>query len=224
MKQFSKSVVVVAGGVGSRMGKEVPKQFLLLKDKPILMHTLDRFYNYSKELEIILVLAAEEKENWVSLCNRYSFTVPHRVVSGGKTRFHSVQAGLAEVESELVAVHDGVRPFVSKSLLERCFQEAAIHQTVIPVVDVVDSIRKVSREALSETVDRKRYKLVQTPQVFRTSVLKRAYKQEFTSFFTDDASVVEAEGLSVHLVEGARENIKITTPFDLKIAEALLSC
>ena len=187
--------LIVAGGKGLRMGGELPKQFLPIGGKPVLMRTLEAFYAYNPEIHIILVL------------------------------FHSVKNGLSHVTTPgLVGVHDGVRPFVSREVIARCYELAAEKKAVIPVIDVVETVRHLKGEE-SVTVSRDEYKLVQTPQVFDADLLKQAYEQPYTSFFTDDASVVEAMGVSVYLAAGNRENIKITTPFDLKIAAALLdSC
>ena len=173
-------------------------------------------------MKIILVLPQEQQTYWQELCAKHSFVIEHTVVDGGETRFHSVKNGLACVNSGLVGVHDGVRPFVSPEVIKRCYELAAIKKAVIPVIDVVETVRHIT-ETGSETVSRNDYKLVQTPQVFDAELLKQAYAQEYTPFFTDDASVVEAMGVSVCLAEGNRENIKITTPFDLKISSALVN-
>lgn len=216
--------LIVAGGKGLRMGSDLPKQFLPIGGKPVLMHTLEAFWRYDSEMRIILVLPQEQQAYWRQLCSEYHFAVVHEVADGGGTRFHSVKNGLALVTSSgLVGVHDGVRPFVSAGVIGRCYELAAIKKAVIPVIDVVETLRYLDGER-SETVDRNNYKLVQTPQVFDADLLKQAYEQEFTPFFTDDASVVEAMGVSVFLAEGNRENIKITTPFDLKVGSALLQC
>lgn len=221
MKQ-NKSVIVVAGGKGLRMNTDVPKQFLELAGKPVLMHTLERFYHFDNEIEITLVLPAEQIEYWKDLCEKYLFYLPHTVVSGGNARFFSVKNGLENIDTEFVAVHDGVRPLVSFETLERCFSAAEKSDAVVPVVDLVDSIRLVQNEENSQPADRTKYKLVQTPQVFRTEILKKSYLLPYSEYFTDDASVLEAAGYRVKLVEGNRENIKITTAVDLKIAEMLL--
>ena len=204
MKQ---SVIIVAGGKGLRMGSDLPKQFLPIGGKPVLMRTLEAFRKYDAMLQIILVLPREQQDFWKQLCEEHHFSVEHLVADGGETR--------------LVGVHDGVRPFVSLEVIRRCYKLAEQHKAVIPVVDVVETLRHLT-DAGSETVSRTEYKLVQTPQVFDVELLKQAYGQEFTPFFTDDASVVEAMGVPVHLAEGNRENIKITTPFDLKVGSALL--
>ncbi len=216
--------LIVAGGKGLRMGSELPKQFLPIGGKPVLMHTLEAFRRCDAAIRLILVLPREQQAYWRELCREHRFTLEHAIADGGETRFHSVLNGLAGVPEEtLVAVHDGVRPFVSAEVIERCFQLAVNEKAVVPVVDVVETVRHLT-ETGSETVDRNRYKLVQTPQVFQASLLKRAYGQSYSTAFTDDASVVESLGVPVHLTEGNRENIKITTPFDLKIGSALLSC
>lgn len=219
---MKKSVIIVAGGKGLRMGSELPKQFLPVGGKPVLMHTLEVFRKYDATLQIILVLPKEQQDFWKQLCKEHGFAVEHFIASGGETRFHSVKNGLALVQAPgLVGVHDGVRPFVSVDVISRCYDLAKEQKAVIPVIDVVETLRHLT-DGGSETVSRNDYKLVQTPQVFDVELLKRAYAQEFTPFFTDDASVVEAMGVPVYLAEGNRENIKITTPFDLKVGSALL--
>ena len=219
-------MIVVAGGKGLRMGGDIPKQFMVVGNKPVLMHTLENFYNYDNEMELILVLPADHQVYWKSLCMDFGFKVPHRIANGGETRFHSVCNGLSLVEdlNGVVGVHDGVRPFVSHEVIDECFDAASSGKSVVPVVDVVETVRFVENvESGSITVPRDKYKLVQTPQVFPVSLLKHAYQQPYTSAFTDDASVVEALGENITLVKGNRENIKLTTPFDLKIAEILLA-
>ena len=209
-----KYALIVAGGKGLRMGSELPKQFLPIGGKPVLMRTLEAFYAYNPEIHIILVLPCSQQPYWAKLCEEHHFSLPHTVADGGETRFHSVKNGLAYVTT----------PVVSQEVIARCYAMAAEKKAVIPVIDVVETVRHLQEEG-SVTVSRDEYKLVQTPQVFDADLLKLAYEQPYTSFFTDDASVVEAMGTSVYLAEGNRENIKITTPFDLKIAAALLdSC
>ena len=215
--------IIVAGGKGMRMGKDLPKQFLPIDGTPILMHTLQAFYDYDPSMTLIVVLPSDQQAYWSKLCGDYHFTIPHVVVKGGETRFHSVKNGLASIKGEgLVAVHDGVRPFVHCATIDRCFAAAQESGAAVPVVEVVDSLRKVEDEE-SKAVSRRDYRIVQTPQVFDISLLKEAYKQPYTVDFTDDASVVEAYGRKISLVEGNRENIKITSPFDLVIAEAFLN-
>lgn len=205
------------------MGSELPKQFLCIGGKPILMHTLEAFRRFDEAMQLILVLPRDHQPLWHTLCEKHAFSLPYLLADGGETRFHSVKNGLALITGEgVVAIHDGVRPFVSSEVLHRCFTTAATHHAVLPVIPIVDTVRELTVEG-SRTVDRNAYKLIQTPQVFDVTLLKTAYEQPFTPFFTDDASVVEALGRTITLVEGNRENIKITTPFDLKIAEALLA-
>lgn len=220
---MKKYVIIVAGGKGLRMGGEIPKQFIPVKGKPVLMRTLEAFYAYDNQIELIVVLPVAQQDYWKQLCMQYGFTLPHRIADGGETRFHSVCNGLRLVDGEgIVGVHDGVRPFVSQEVIASCYDMAALKHAVIPVIDVVETVRHIVSAEDSETVPRDCYKLVQTPQVFTTEVLKRAYAQEYIPAFTDDASVVEALGLPVYLVAGNRENIKLTTPFDLKVAEVLI--
>ncbi|MBR4897935.1 MAG: 2-C-methyl-D-erythritol 4-phosphate cytidylyltransferase [Prevotella sp.] len=230
-------IIIVAGGKGLRMGGEVPKQFLPVAGLPVLMRTMLRFREYSPDLQIILVLPKAQQEYWKNLCAAHQFSLPYLLADGGKTRFHSVQNGLALIPDDavgMVGVHDGVRPFVAVEVIRRCYEAARTHQAVIPVVPVVESLRRVG-EAMrpmshmdpispmsSTTVPRDEYRLVQTPQVFSIQLLKAANRQPYRDIFTDDASVVEAYGHQVTMVEGNRENIKITTPFDLTIAEAML--
>ena len=218
-----KHVIIVAGGKGLRMGGDIPKQFLPVHGKPVLMRTLEAFYAYDPSIHIILVLPVSQQAYWKELCREFNFELSHDIADGGETRFQSVKNGLELVEGEgLVGVHDGVRPFVSQDVIVRCYKEALEKKAVIPVIGVVETVRHLIDEG-SVTVPRDQYKLVQTPQVFDASLLRRAYGQEYTDFFTDDASVVEALGEKVYLVEGNRENIKLTTPFDLKLAEVLCS-
>lgn len=216
-----KIVIIVAGGSGSRMQSELPKQFLELEGKPILMHTIERFYNYSNDMEIRVVLPADQTEYWKTLVQEHDFQIPHKLYKGGETRFHSVKNGLQEItENTIVAIHDGVRPMVSNETIQRTFEEAEQRKAAIPIVDVYETIRELNSEG-SNTVDRDKYKLVQTPQVFQSGILLKAYKQSYHENFTDDASVVESSGGKIFLVKGNRENIKITTPNDLIYAEAI---
>ena len=218
---MKKYIIIVAGGKGLRMGGDIPKQFLPVCGKPVLMRTLEAFHAYDASMRLILVLPVSQQAYWKQLCEEYQFDLVHEIANGGETRFHSVKNGLALVKEDgLVGVHDGVRPFVSQEVISRCYQEAVSLKAVIPVIGVVETVRHLTEEG-SETVPRDQYKLVQTPQVFDVTLLHRAYQQEYTDLFTDDASVVEALGEKVYLVEGNRENIKLTTPFDLKLAELL---
>jgi 2-C-methyl-D-erythritol 4-phosphate cytidylyltransferase len=218
---MEKYAIIVAGGKGERMNAGMPKQFLPIGGVPVLMRTLEKFYTSDKAIRLILVLPETQFTYWKEICEKYDFSIPHQIVGGGETRFHSVKNGLAQVSSNsLVAVHDGVRPFVSEDTINRCYTLAMEKGVAIPVVESVDSIRLV-KENGNQSVDRTLYRMVQTPQVFQSSLLKKAFEQTYSPLFTDDASVVEAMGSKVFLTEGNRENIKITTPFDLKIAEAL---
>lgn len=217
------NIIIVAGGKGLRMGGELPKQFIPIGGKPILMHTIEAFYRFDKEIHIILVLPASHRDYWAQLCCEYHFVVPHIITLGGETRFHSVQNGLKLVENGIVGVHDGARPFASKELIKRCFDEAQEYEAVIPVVDSTDSLREVMPDGKSRIIDRTKIKSVQTPQVFTVDVLKKAYQAAYNEAFTDDASVVEALGKDIHLVQGETTNIKVTTPIDLKISELILS-
>ena len=218
---MKKYIIIVAGGKGLRMGGDIPKQFLPVCGKPVLMRTLEAFHAYDASMRLILVLPVSQQAYWKQLCEEYQFELVHEIANGGDTRFHSVKNGLALVEEDgLVGVHDGVRPFVSQEVITRCYEEAVSLKAVIPVIGVVETVRHLIGEG-SETVPRDQYKLVQTPQVFDVALLRRAYQQEYTDLFTDDASAVEALGEKVYLVEGNRENIKLTTPFDLKLAELL---
>jgi len=214
--------IVVAGGTGTRMGADIPKQFLLLRGEPILMHSL-RIFNSPSIAEIILVLPESQIAVWNELCKKHRFTLKHTVVIGGETRFQSVSNGLAKVDDTgaLVAIHDGVRPLVSAQVVERCFEEAEKYGNAIPVIKPVETVR-FSEDSGSYPVDRNKVLLVQTPQVFKASIIKECYKTEWQPSFTDDASVVEYSGEKIHLVVGNRENIKITTQHDLVIAEALM--
>ena len=211
--------IIVAGGKGLRMGGDVPKQFLPINGKPILMHTIEAFRKALDGIEIILVLPADQHEYWQKLCKDYNFCSPELIAKGGETRFHSVKNGLAflpDDEDAVVGIHDGVRPFVSKETIQRCYATAAGGRAVVPVVPVVETIRQILPDGKSITRPRDEYRLVQTPQTFPLVMLKKAYEQPYLETFTDDASVVEAMGEEILMVEGNRENIKITTPSDLK--------
>jgi len=215
-------VVIVAGGSGKRMGAEIPKQFLELVGKPVLMHTIERFKAFNEAIEIITVLPENQLRYWYELQKKYSFTVPQTLVKGGSTRFYSVRNGLKFVNVPgLVAIHDGVRPFVSVDTIKRCFETAEKLGNAIPVISLSDSIRMLTDKG-SVPVDRRQMRLIQTPQVFSSALIKKAYKQNYRPEFTDDATVLEINGGKINLVEGNRENIKITNPEDLLISKALL--
>ena len=206
------------------MGSDIPKQFLPIGGKPVLMRTLERFREYSPTLQIILVLPKAQQDYWHKLCKDYNFEVEYVLADGGETRFHSVQNGLTEIPDDaegVVGVHDGVRPFPSIDVIRNCYETARTAKAVIPVIPVVETVRHLQGNT-SVTVPRSDYRLVQTPQTFDIQLLKAANKQPYNDGFTDDASVVEAYGFNITLVDGNRENIKITTPYDLKIAEVLI--
>ena len=253
-------VIIVAGGKGLRMGSDTPKQFLPVCGRPVLMRTIERFREYSADLQIILVLPEAQQAYWHELCKEYGFDVSYQLANGGETRFHSVQHGLALIPDDaqgVVGVHDGVRPFPSVEVIRRCYETARTARAVVPVIPVVETLRHLSCNGLngqtraeskesvsvrnvrcnnnesvkahevrcsnnmSETVPRDDYRLVQTPQTFDIQLLKAANQQPYNDGFTDDASVVESYGHAITLVEGNRENIKITTPYDLMIAKVL---
>lgn len=219
-------VIIVAGGKGLRMGSDVPKQFLPVGGVPVLMRTISRFAEAVPGMGIILVLPESQHGYWDSLCREHSFAVSHTVVNGGDTRFASSRNGLMAIPADaqgLVGIHDGVRPFVSAEVICRCYDAARSHGAAIPVMPVTDTLRLVSPDGGGHNVLRSDYRVVQTPQVFDISLARRAFDRPYSESFTDDASVVEAAGHRVTMVEGNRENIKLTTPFDLKIAESLLN-
>lgn len=216
-------VVIVAGGSGKRMGAEVPKQFLELAGRPVLMHTIERFKAFSESIEIITVLPENQLRHWIGLQKQYSFTVPQTIVKGGSTRFHSVRNGLKFVGVPgIVAIHDGVRPFVSLDTISRCFSTAEELGNAIPAVSPIESLR-ILNESGSQPVNRFHVKQIQTPQVFSADLIKKAYRQEYKPEYSDDATVLESSGEKINLIEGNRENIKITNPEDLLISKALLS-
>ena len=219
---MKKNVIIVAGGKGLRMGNDLPKQFIPIGGKPVLMRTIEAFYGFDQDINIVLVLPVSHQEYWKSLCEEYNFRIEHAIANGGETRFHSVKNGLTLVTDGLVGVQDGVRPFGPEEMIKRCFDAAREYPAVIAVIDSTDSLREVVDEDKSRIVDRSKIRLVQTPQVFDANILKKAYQTDFKETFTDDASVVEAMGVDVHLVKGEVTNIKITTPLDLKIGELIV--
>ena len=218
-----KTLIVVAGGKGSRMGKEIPKQFLPLSGRPVLMRTIDLFFAYDRDMDIFVGLPREYTSYWGELCHKEGFNIKHRITPAGETRFHTVRNALGEATpGSLVAIHDAVRPLVSQDTIGRCFEKALLTGAAIPCIRVPESLRQSVR-GKSIPVDREMFRLVQTPQVFHHDIIMRAYKQDYEDSFTDDAGVVEKSGHAVSLVEGNPENIKITKPQDLACAEALLS-
>ena len=219
---MKKYIIIVAGGSGSRMGSTTPKQFLELLGLPVLMYTLKKFQQTIPEGEIILALPEKEQSFWQSLCEKHEFNVVHQVVNGGENRFYSVQNALQKVsEKSIVLIHDGVRPFVSESVIQKCMQSAEKFGAAIPTLPIQDSIRKISFNE-SHSVDRSQFVLVQTPQCFQSEIILKAYQEKYHNSFTDDASVVEHFGHNIYLLKGNKENIKITTAEDMKIAEVLV--
>ncbi|TVR36909.1 MAG: 2-C-methyl-D-erythritol 4-phosphate cytidylyltransferase [Cryomorphaceae bacterium] len=218
-----KAVIIVAGGSGTRMGCDRPKQFLTLAGEPVLLHTLRAFAEYDPNIQLIVVLPHNHISEWEAMYANCEHDIPHTLTTGGEQRFHSVKNGLALVnEAALVAVHDGVRPFVDAATIERAFTAAEQYGAAVPVLPVDDTLREVYGSE-SRWVDRSRFVRIQTPQCFKTSLLKRAYEQDYSATFTDDASVVEQLGERVELVEGNVENFKITVPFHLHVAETVLA-
>jgi len=225
-----KSAIIVAGGNGLRMESDIPKQFIEVAGQPILMHTLQKFYSYDNEMQLILVLPEPHLDYWKKLCTRYDFNIKHSLIVGGSTRFESVLNGLkAANNTNIIAVHDGVRPLVSHKTIDACFKAAAELGAAIPVTECIESLRQLTEHG-SRSVDRSKFRAVQTPQVFDSKLLKQAYEQAYSPLFTDDASVIESFWLTsnansnskITLIEGNIDNIKITTKFDLAIAQLLL--
>lgn len=214
--------VIVAGGKGIRMGMAVPKQFLPLLDKPVLHHTIKAFTNAYPDIHIVLVLPADQLSYGQIVLQSFPEGVDMTIVSGGETRFHSVQNGLKAVKADsVVFVHDGARPLVSPALIQRCYEQAAEKGSAIPAVQVAESMRMVEDER-NIPINRDHLRVVQTPQTFRSEILLPAFEREYLPAFTDEATVAEAHGIKVYLIEGERSNIKVTTPEDMVIAAALL--
>ncbi len=220
---MERSVIIVAGGSGKRLQRKIPKQFLKLVDKCVVMHSLKAFYDAVPGIKIILALPEQYFELWKDLCNKYSFSILHTLSKGGETRFHSVKNALKYIDQDgLIAVHDGVRPLVSSKLILKCFSVAEQFGNAVPSVSINDSVRMLE-DGQYKIVKREQLKLVQTPQCFRSSILKKAYQKDYIESFTDDASVVESIGEEIHLIEGEAENIKITRDIDLLLAENFLN-
>ena len=218
------SVIIVAGGKGLRMGADVPKQFLPINSMPIIMRTIERFSNHPKIGEVIVVLPSELLVYWSTLCKEYEFNLKHTLAAGGSTRFESVKNGLTEIseDASIVMIHDAVRPFVSDELINKLIEKTIEHESVVPVVDMIDSVREIGGDGVSRHIDRSILKRVQTPQSFSRKLIDEAYCQSFSDKFTDDASVVEALGHNISIVDGESNNIKITTQIDLIIAKGIL--
>ncbi|WP_299454941.1 2-C-methyl-D-erythritol 4-phosphate cytidylyltransferase [uncultured Microscilla sp.] len=229
---MAKYALIVAGGSGTRMNNDTPKQFLEILGKPILMHTISRFYLFSPLIKIVLVLPKDEIDYWKHLVSQHSFDYDYKIVAGGKTRFQSVKKGLAAIEADAddvapgmqstVAIHDGVRPLVAVKTIALSHVEASNNGCAIASVDLKDSIREVQPDGGTKAINRDNFRLMQTPQAFRVNAIKAAYEIEETPELTDDASVFEKAGHAVHLINGSYQNIKITTPEDLAIAKAIL--
>lgn len=222
--------LVVAGGKGTRIKSKVPKQFLELNGKPVLLHTLEAFYRYSEKINVILVLPEDDFQTWKSICEKYKFHKNIILQKGGESRFQSVKNGLAKIDGDaclpdrqgLVAIHDGVRPLVSEDIIGASFRLAAVHQSAVAAVRLKESIRMTDQDN-TKAVDRSRFRLIQTPQTFQVQLIKKAYEIKEDPSLTDDASVAERAGHVISLFEGSYENIKITTSEDLIVAEALLN-
>jgi 2-C-methyl-D-erythritol 4-phosphate cytidylyltransferase len=214
--------LIVAGGKGTRIKSTLPKQFIELNGKPILLHTIEAFYRYSTQIKIVLVLPKDDFSIWSSICNKFNFTYPILLEGGGDTRFQSVKNGLGRIEGEgLVAIHDGVRPLVSEDIIGASFRLATVHQSAVAAVRLKESLRMTDQDN-TKAVDRSKFRLIQTPQTFDLQLIKRAYEIKEDASLTDDASVAEKAGHVISLFEGSYENIKITTTEDLIVAEALM--
>ena len=217
-------MIVVAGGSGIRMGNEIPKQFLEINGLPVIMHTIKAFYQNDSLIKIIIVIPEKHLELWKKLVKEYEFEIPHIIADSGPERFHSVKSGLSHIDENdsIVAIHDSVRPCVSQKVISSAYYNAEIYGNAIPVIKINESIRE-RNGLISKPVNRENFLIVQTPQCFNTELIKKAYKQNFNSDFTDDASVFESSGETIHLIDGSPENIKITRPVDLVIAGAILN-
>ncbi len=221
-KPLKKYAIIVGGGLGNRMNSPVPKQFMKLNGKPVAMHTIDRFADSDIHPEIILVLQKDQHEAWKQLCLENNFTTPHKLAEAGETRFQSVKNGLLHAREEgIVAVHDAVRPLVHNKTIVTAYKAAEMYGNAVPAIPMNDSIRQID-STKTIAVDRTKYCIVQTPQCFRTEILVKAYSKEYKNHFTDDATVVESIGEKIHLIDGTPDNIKITTPMDMALAESLL--
>lgn len=218
---MSNTIIITAGGVGKRMGANQPKQFIELKGRPILFYTIEKFLAFDSTIQVILVLPKDHISTWTKLCAHHKFNCDVTIVEGGKERFHSVKNGLKLVKGDIVGIHDAVRPFVADTVINACFAHAKLNGSAIPVIPPKESLRMLLKKD-SKGVDRADYVLVQTPQVFSKDMIVIAYDNKYNNTFTDDASVVEAAGGIIHTVQGNDENIKITTPIDLKLATLLL--
>ncbi len=220
---MKKTVIITAGGSGQRMQTEIPKQFLELHGLPVLMHTVQKFFSYSTDIEIIISLSPERIPYWKELCLKYEWKIPHKIAPGGKERFFSVQNALKLTQAtDLIAVHDAVRPLIELPTIAEAFDTAQRKGTAVPVCNLPFSLLRVTGKDTGESVNREHFKEVQTPQVFRSEILQTAYRQNYQKIFTDDASVVQYSGNNVYFCPGSSQNIKITTPQDWQLAELLM--
>jgi len=220
---MNRHVIITAGGVGKRMGSLLPKQCIRLNGLPILQHTINRFRDVCPGINTIVTLPLDHITTWKNICEELNIKIDYEIAVGGKERFYSIRNGLRFITDDgIVGIHDAVRPFVSSETIERCYMAAEISGAAVPAIEIQESIRKIS-EIGSEHVNRHDYRIVQTPQCFDINIIKKAYQSDFDPAFTDDASVVEASGVSIKLVDGNNENIKITYQNDLVFAETLLT-
>jgi 2-C-methyl-D-erythritol 4-phosphate cytidylyltransferase len=223
MYEMKKYAIIVAGGSGMRMQSALPKQFIRIAGKPILMHTLQKFYDFSESVKIILVLPKYQLLRWDELCKEYNFSLAYTLTHGGNSRFESVRNGLQLISAEedsLVAIHDGVRPLVPVEVIAESYETARHKGCAVACISVKDSVREINDTGINQAIDRRKLRLIQTPQTFRSQIIKHSFEIAPHQEFTDDASVAEAAGFQVHLFEGSYQNIKITTPEDLWIAES----
>lgn len=218
---MTKTAIITAGGIGKRMGSTIPKQFLMINGKPLLCWTIQQFYDFDSEIQIIVSLPKDWMEFWKEMCKENRFTVSHQLVEGGAERFHSIRNALSFANGNLIAIHDGVRPLVSKALIQKGFETAALKGSAIPVIGLKESIREV-KASDSIAVPRSNYRIVQTPQTFQKEIIQNAYKQSFEVNMTDDACLVESSGISVTLIDGESKNIKVTDQIDFALAELLM--
>ncbi|NVO18507.1 MAG: 2-C-methyl-D-erythritol 4-phosphate cytidylyltransferase [Bacteroidetes bacterium] len=216
---MDKYAIIVAGGTGSRLNSKTPKQFVLLAGIPVLMHSINAFHRYDPNVKILVSLHPDYTREWEQLCEKFNFQIQHTVVGGGETRFHSVRNALTTITVDgLVAVHDAARPLVSQQLIAHTFEQAGKYKSAVPAIAVNETVRSTEGNYV-KLIDRSSLRIIQTPQVFDIRLLQTAYRQEYVIGFTDDASLVEAMGMQVHLVQGSTRNIKITLPGDLEVAE-----
>lgn len=217
------SVIITAGGIGKRMNSSLPKQFIQISDKPILMYTIEKFYHFDPKCQILITLPEEWKSYWEELVIEQDFKIPHRVVSGGDERYHSIKNAIQFCYGDYIAVHDGVRPLVSEETIQKCMAKLRKSDAVIPVVSIAESLRMKGDSGKTLAVDRNEFLIVQTPQCFKRETLEKAYSLEYHSKITDDAGLVEEAGFTISTIKGNSENIKITTQADLKFAELFLN-